>query len=74
MKEYSELEESTKREYLFLNQTLFFCVAGSAGSPRSLGLFRRVRIEKALKSNKSASQAVQNVSRRKEITHYSRTS
>lgn len=62
MKEDNELEEAQKQNIYFQIKHFCFCVAGSTSSPRSLGLFRRGKIEKAVKS---ASQAVQNVSRRK---------
>jgi hypothetical protein len=42
--------------------TFFLFIIGSTSSPRSLGLLKKPKVEKAVKSNKSATQAVQNVS------------
>jgi hypothetical protein len=52
-----ELQEPVLKELIS-----FLFVTGCTSSPRSLGLFKKVKIDKAVKSSKSANQASQNVS------------
>jgi hypothetical protein len=52
-----ELQEPALKELIY-----FLFITGCTSSPRSLGLFKKVKIDKAVKSSKSATQASQNVS------------
>jgi hypothetical protein len=40
----------------------FLFITGCTSSPKSLGLFKKVKIDKAVKSSKTATQSSQNVS------------